>query len=73
MECPVCESPAEDVTPGGFDGRIIRCSVDGDFEIAGTVERRLAGLDLEGRKAALAKARRFAAPGQRPTITSTSF
>ncbi len=73
MLCPICNGPAENITPGGFDGLVVKCATCGPYEIAGTVRVRLAKLRLEDRPTVLQKAKRFAAPGARPTISSTSF
>lgn len=73
LTCPVCEAPARDITAGGFDGRSIRCTRCGDYNVAGGYEEKLAALDPDNRKRALQKAQRFAQPGSRPCISGTCF
>ena len=73
IPCPVCEDPASNRTPPDFDGLIIRCDKCRDFEISGTALGQLQKLDLLERIDVLRKAQRFAAPGARPTITTTCF
>lgn len=72
MDCPVCGALAQDITVQTFDGKSIRCQSCGDYDIAGTVydPGALSGLDQEQRLEALNKAKRFAATGKRPMITS---
>ena len=70
MQCAICGAAAENVTPGGFDGLVIRCEHCETYEIAGSAENGLLRLQLPERAAALEKAKRFAAPGSRPCITT---
>lgn len=70
MQCATCGAVAENVTPGGFDGLVVRCEHCGTYEIAGTAENALLRLSLPERAAALEKAKRLAAPGTRPCISS---
>jgi hypothetical protein len=58
--------------PGTFDGKTIRCASCGDYDITGTVydPGSFAKQDIETRQRALAQAKRFAAPGKRPMISS---
>ena len=71
MECPVCGGPAENISPEGYDGVVVRCyACTGQYEISGTVISALLQLDRAGREAALEKAKAFAAPGTRPAITT---
>jgi len=73
IPCPVCEDPASNRTPPDFDGLIIRCDKCRDFEISGTALGKLQELDLLERNDVLRKAQQLAAPGGRPTITTTCF
>jgi hypothetical protein len=73
MQCPVCGAPAKDITAPGFDGRSVRCSKCGDYDIADGYDAKLVKLDLEDRLGVLRKARRFATGGARPCISGTSF
>jgi hypothetical protein len=70
IACPVCTTPAEDITPPGFDGIAVRCKVHGDFEVSGTALAVLADADAERWADALAKAKRATVAGSRPQINS---
>ena len=71
MLCLVCNGPAKDITPGGFDGSMIDCPTCEPYEIAHSVLHKFEMVGLEKRADALQKAKRFASPGTRPAITST--
>lgn len=71
MLCLVCNGPAEDITPGDFDGSMINCPTCEPYEIARSVLHKFEMFGLEKRADALQKAKRFASPGTRPAITST--
>jgi len=76
MHCPVCDDPAaRDITRSDFEpnGRSVRCTNCGDYDIAASYEVQLMALDLEARKKILQKAKRFAGPGERPCINSMCF
>jgi hypothetical protein len=73
MQCLVCGGPAEDITPGEFDGIVMKCPACGPYDVAGTVQAKLAKLGLKDRAAVLQKAKGFSTFGTRPTITSTTF
>ena len=73
MDCPICGAVAENITSPGFDGLQVRCHNCKDFDVADAVLNNLLRMDFEERTAALEKARRLAAPGQRPAISSTSL
>lgn len=72
MICPVCAGPAEDITLLTFDGKSIRCTKCGDYDISGTVwdPGAFRSLHPEERAAVLKKAKQFAQPGARPMISS---
>jgi hypothetical protein len=74
MECLVCGGPAEDITSHpGLDAIAVDCPKCKPYEVARSVLDRFGALDSEGRAAALRKAKRFAAPGTRSAISSTSL
>jgi hypothetical protein len=73
MHCPVCAAPAEDLTPGSYDGVVVRCRRCGDYQVTGTVFDKLLRLSIEQRSAALEAAKRRTTSGARPTISSTCF
>ena len=58
MQCETCAAPADDLTPGDFDGLVIRCKHCGEYEIAGTVLNALLRLELPGSRVARATTRR---------------
>jgi hypothetical protein len=73
MQCSVCAAPASNITPGDFDGLVVRCPHCHDYEIAGTVMDKFLRLQLSERMDVLRKAQAQAKPGIRPSITSLSF
>lgn len=75
IDCPVCEAPAEEANAGTFDGIVVQCPECGEFGVVRTVYKTgaLKNLDLEGRRSALAKAKRDAEPGERPVISGLSL
>ncbi len=73
MKCPICGSPAADITAADFDGVSVRCLVDGDYDIAAGCLPQLETLALSDRQRALNKAVRLAVPGSRPYISQSSF
>jgi hypothetical protein len=73
IPCPVCEDPARNRTPPGFDGQIIHCDKCRDFEVSGTALRELQKLDLLERIDVLRRAQSLAAPGERPAINRGLF
>ena len=70
MLCLVCNGSAEDITPGGFDGIILNCPTCEPYEITGSVLNKFDEFGPEKRADALKKAKHFAPPGMRPTITT---
>lgn len=75
LNCPVCSACAEGITPYTFGGKSIRCANCGEYDISGSVfdSSTFQKLEPEQRRAVLNKAKRFAATGKRPMITSYSL
>jgi hypothetical protein len=69
MDCPICGAQARNVTPGEFDGLVIKCIHCGDYEVPDSAVNGLIRLDYEGRRGALEKAKIVAGAGTRPSIT----
>lgn len=74
MQCPICDGLADDL-PNTIDGKSIHCSRCGDFDVSGSVydAGMLQQLDPEERREALENAKRSAAQGKRPMITTHSL
>ncbi len=70
MQCSVCGAEAENLTPGDFDGLIVRCKRCGEYEVRDLALNELLRLDFNGRVAALEKAKSDTSPEGRPTITA---
>ena len=74
MRCPVCGTSAQDITAENFDKLSIRCSIDGDFDVAGDCIERLKSLDAGRRQIVLNKAIRLSrGRGVRPAINAHTF
>jgi hypothetical protein len=73
MQCAICGAVAENVTPGGFDGLVVRCERCGTYEIAGTAENAFLRLPLPERAAVLERVKNATPPGTRPCITTAAF
>ena len=73
MNCPICGAVAENITTPGFDGLGVRCHNCKDFDVADPVFNTLLSIDFDERMAALEKAKRLAAAGERPVINSLSL
>jgi transposase len=71
MQCSICGAPAKNLTPGSFEGLVVSCPHCGTYEIADSALNGFLRLDFDRRAEALQKAKRFAAPGARPTIKIT--
>jgi len=69
MQCSVCGAEADNLTPGDFDGLVVRCKRCGDYQVSDSVLNELLRLDFDARVAALDKAKSSAEPDQRPAIT----
>ena len=74
MQCPICDGLADDL-PNTIDGKSIHCSRCGDFDVSGSVydAGMLQQLDPEERREVLENAKRSAAQGKRPMITTHSL
>lgn len=72
IACPICEGKAEDIGLNTFAGKAVKCSSCGEFEITRSLllESKWQMLDLNGRLAALERAKKEAVVGARPRITS---
>jgi hypothetical protein len=68
VQCPVCNNPAVDIGPKGFDGKVLRCPECKDYEISGSFLLKFLAWSREDRTLALEKARQFATHGGRPSI-----
>jgi len=68
MQCAVCGAEAEDLTPGDFDGLIVRCKRCGDYAITGGALNKFLRLDFDRRRGLLEEAWR-ASLGTRPMIS----
>jgi hypothetical protein len=69
-QCPICRRAATNNSPPDFDGISVKCLECDDYEISGTAVDELMRLELAGRLDALQKAKRFALPGTKPSITT---
>jgi len=69
MQCPICGAPARHLT-GDFEGFTVACPRCGNYQVTDSCFNALLRLDLEARREALAAAKRSAAPGAVPTISS---
>jgi hypothetical protein len=69
MQCPICGAPARHLI-GDIDGFTVRCPRCGDYLVADGCFDAFLRLDLAGRTEVLAAAKRSAAPGAVPTISS---
>jgi hypothetical protein len=70
MQCPICGSRADDVTPLGYDGIGVRCRNCGEFDVADSTLNELLRRHIAERVDALARAKERALTGERPTITA---
>jgi hypothetical protein len=68
MQCPICGASAKHLT-GDIEGFTVACPRCGDYLVAESCFNGFLRLDLDGRTAALAAAKRSAAPGAVPTIS----
>jgi hypothetical protein len=73
IPCAVCRRTASNRTPPDFDGVIVRCASCRDYDVSGTVLRKLEQLPIADRLVVLGKARNSAEPGRRPSITRACF
>jgi hypothetical protein len=72
LQCPICKSAAEEIDRGLFDGTGFDCKQHGRFRITGTVMKLMDSNEWKRRawENALLIAKRAAAPGAVPMITS---
>lgn len=68
MQCSICGAEAENLTPGDYDGLVVRCKRCGEYEVSDSVLNGLLRLDFDARVAALDTAKRAAGPYERPAI-----
>lgn len=68
MQCLICGAEAEDLTPGDFDGVIVRCKRCGEYEVADGALNDFLRLDYDLRVKVLEKAK-LGSGGTRPAIT----
>ena len=68
MQCPICGSVAEDITPPGYDGIGVRCRNCGEFDVSDSTLNELLRRDVRQRTHALVKAKELAPAGERPAI-----
>ena len=71
--CPICNSEAEQIEPGAFDGKTFRCPKHGEFDVAHSVLNTMMNASAARWEVALAKAASQAAEGKRPRITTYDF
>jgi hypothetical protein len=69
MQCSICGAEAENLTPGTYDGLVVRCKRCGEYEVSDDALNGLLRLDFDARVAALDTAKRAAGPQQRPAIS----
>jgi hypothetical protein len=73
VTCPICGMTAEEIDLGLFDGRGFRCGKHGDFRVASSVFAESRERTRPQWKSALAMAKRRAAVGTSPLITTYDF
>jgi len=71
MQCPICGAPAKRLVEN-TDALVIACRRCGSYQVEEGCFNALLRLDLEGRVAALAAAKRSASPGAVPTISGVA-
>jgi hypothetical protein len=72
MQCPVCDGPARDHTPPGFDGIVVGCNTCGNYGIANAYLNQLRALEPAARREVLQKAKQLA-KFARPSINKLCF
>ena len=73
MQCPVCCTPANNLTPATYDGVVVGCRSCGEYQVTATVFNKLLRLNVEARTDALERAKRLTVVGARPTISTSCF
>ena len=73
--CPICQSAAEEIEQGFFDGKTFRCPKHNDFQVSDTVlsNPALMAAARNQWEAALIKATNRADAGARPRIFTDDF
>jgi hypothetical protein len=73
--CPICQSAAEEIDQGFFDGKTFRCPKHNDFQVSDTVlsNPALMAAARNQWEAALIKATNRADAGARPRIFTDDF
>jgi hypothetical protein len=64
-QCPVCDGPARDRTPPGFNGIVVSCATCGNYDTADEYLDKLRVLEPAARREVLRKAiqlAKFASP-----------
>lgn len=72
LQCPVCGGSARDRTPPGFDGIVVGCPTCGNYAVAAGCLDKLKGLESDGRREVLRKAKHLAKFGS-PSINQQCF
>jgi hypothetical protein len=70
MDCPVCLTQGEDLTPRNYLGLVVRCPRCGVYRIMRSALVALPALKVERRLEALVKAKTFASSRAWPTISN---
>jgi hypothetical protein len=73
MLCPICNSEAEEINKGTFDGTTFRCPRDGEFAVADTVLKTKRTATTQQWENALELAKHRAKPNARPRILTYDF
>jgi hypothetical protein len=71
MECPVCLSAAKNATPSDYRGLVIACPRCGVYRVTANAAAKLPTLRVEGRLAALERAKTQILSSTVPTISSS--
>jgi hypothetical protein len=73
MLCPICNSHAEEIDKGKFEGTTFRCPRHGEFEVADTVLKTKRTATSQQWENALNLAKERAKPNARPRILTSDF
>lgn len=73
MKCPVCGGDARIIASSENESVTVRCSIDGDFEIAKEHLDTLSKLNMGARHLVLNAAILLSAPGRLPHISKPAF
>jgi hypothetical protein len=69
MQCPICGAPAKHMVENA-DGLAVDCPRCGAYQVTDSCLNVMLRLDLDGRERALQAARKSAAAGEVPVISS---